>query len=112
MSVFDNDTSKGYSDRNPTGPSQQDINPQNYRLAKISKAEAYFLGKMTKREKLAKLKFKCCWHWINSCNPYSWQPLYSCMSQLLGNSQKMRKRYTSFSKVFRKTNIPFSFDKH
>ena len=53
MSVFDNDTSKGYSDRNPTGPSQQDINPQNYRLAKISKAEAYFLGKMTKREKLA-----------------------------------------------------------
>lgn len=59
MSVFDNDTSKGYSDRNPTGPLQQDINPQNYRLAKISKAEAYFLGKMTKREKLAKLKFKC-----------------------------------------------------
>ena len=57
MIVFDNDTSKSYPDLNPTAPSQQDLNPQNCRLAKISKVEAYLLGKITKREKLAKLKF-------------------------------------------------------
>ena len=34
MSVYSNDTSKIQSDLNPTAPSKQEVNPENYRLAK------------------------------------------------------------------------------
>ena len=45
-------TSKIYPELSHAAPSQQEVNPQNYRQAKISKVEAYFLGKISKREKL------------------------------------------------------------
>ena len=47
-------TSKIYPDLNLTSPSQQEVNPQNYRLSKISEAEVYFLDAISKNEKLAK----------------------------------------------------------
>ena len=53
MSVYDNKTSKIYPDLNPMASSQQEVNPSNYRLAKISKIDAYFLNVSDKREKLA-----------------------------------------------------------
>ena len=43
-----------YPDLNPTSPSQQVINPQIYRPAKIITVETYFLDKITEREKLGK----------------------------------------------------------
>lgn len=58
MSISDNKTSKFYSDVNPVAPSQQEVDPQNYMTAEISRVEAYFLNKMSKREKLAK-KMQC-----------------------------------------------------
>ena len=58
MSVYDNKTSKVYPDLNPMASSQQEVNPSNYRLAKISKMDAYFLNVSDKREKLAE-KIKC-----------------------------------------------------
>ena len=54
MSICDDNTNKIYSDLNPTASSQLQVNQQNYRLAKISHVEAYFLDEIAKREKLAK----------------------------------------------------------
>ena len=54
MSVYDNDTSKIYPTLDPTAPPSQEVNPQTYRLAKISEIEAYFLDEIDTREKLAK----------------------------------------------------------
>ena len=42
MSVYDNDTSKIYPTLGPSAPPSQEVNPQTYRLAKISEIEAYF----------------------------------------------------------------------
>ena len=53
MTVCDNETGKIYPDLNPTLPSQQKVNPQNYRLAKISEVEVYFLDEITKDRKLS-----------------------------------------------------------
>ena len=39
---------------NPTAPLQQEVNPQNARLAKVIKIEAYLLDELTEIEKLAK----------------------------------------------------------
>ena len=46
--------SKIYPDLNLTSPSQKELNPQNYRLSKISEAEVYFLDEISKKQKLAK----------------------------------------------------------
>ena len=54
MSVYDNDTSKIYPTLGPSAPPSQEVNPQTYRLAKISEIEAYFLDEIDIREKLAK----------------------------------------------------------
>ena len=54
MSVYDNDTSKIHPTLDPTAPPSQEVNPQTYRLAKISEIEAYFLDEIDTREKLAK----------------------------------------------------------
>ena len=54
MSVYDNDTSKIYPTLGPSAPPSQEVNPQTYRLAKISEIEAYFLDEIDAREKLAK----------------------------------------------------------
>ena len=54
MNVYDNDTSKIYPTLGPSAPPSQEVNPQTYRLAKISKIEAYFLDEIDAREKLAK----------------------------------------------------------
>ena len=51
MSIYDNETSKICSDINPVTLSQQ-VNLQNYKLAKTSEAEAYFLDEIAKIEKL------------------------------------------------------------
>ena len=58
MSVYDNDTSKIYPTLGPSAPSSQEVDPETYRLAKISKIEAHFLDEIDTREKLAK-KIKC-----------------------------------------------------
>ena len=58
MSVYDNDTSKIYPTLDPSAPPSQEVNPQTYRLAKISESEAYVLDEIDTREKLAK-KIKC-----------------------------------------------------
>ena len=58
MNVYDNKTIIIYPDLNPMASSQQEVNPQNYRLAKISKTDGYFLNVSDKREKLAE-KIKC-----------------------------------------------------
>ena len=54
MSVYDNDTSKVYPTLGPSAPPSQEVNPQTYRLAKISEIEAYFLNEIDTCEKLAK----------------------------------------------------------
>ena len=54
MSVYDSDTSKIYPTLNPSAPQSQEVNPQTYRLTKISEIEAYFLDEIDTREKLAK----------------------------------------------------------
>ena len=54
MSVYDNDTSKIYPTLGPSTPPSQEVNPQTYRLAKISEIEAYFLDEIDTRQKLAK----------------------------------------------------------
>lgn len=54
MIICNNETSKICPDWDPTSPSQQEVNPQNYRLSKINEVEAYFLDEIFKREKLAK----------------------------------------------------------
>ena len=54
MSVYDNDTSKIYPTLSPSVPPSQEVNPQTFRLAKISEIEAYFLDEIDTREKLAK----------------------------------------------------------
>ena len=54
MSVYDNHTSKIYPTLDQSAPPSQEVNPQTYRLAKISKIEAYFLDEIDTREKLAK----------------------------------------------------------
>ena len=54
MSVYDNDTSKIYPTLGPSAPPSQEVNPQTYRLAKLSEIEAYFLYEIDAREKLAK----------------------------------------------------------
>lgn len=54
MNKDGNEISKIYPDLNPTAPLQQEINPQNYWVAKISKFEPFLLGDIAKREKLAK----------------------------------------------------------
>ena len=51
MSIYDNETSKICSDLNPVTVSQQ-VNLQNYKLAKISEVEAYFSDEIAKIEKL------------------------------------------------------------
>ena len=58
MSVYDNDTSKIYPTLRPSAPPSQEVNPQTYRLAKISEIEVYFLDEIDAREKLAK-RIKC-----------------------------------------------------
>ena len=62
--LYNNKTSKIYPDLNPAEPTQQEINPQSYRLANICKVEAYILDKISKREKNEMLTyyFKCFWH--------------------------------------------------
>ena len=52
MSVYEKDTSKIYL--GPSAPPSQGVNPQTYRLAKISETEAYFLDELDAAEKLAK----------------------------------------------------------
>ena len=54
MSVYNNDTSKIYPTLGPSAPPSQEVNPQTYCLAKISKIEAYFLDEIDTREKLVK----------------------------------------------------------
>ena len=54
MSVYDNDTSKIYPTLGLSAPPSQEVNPQAYRLAKVSEIEAYFLDEIDTREKLAK----------------------------------------------------------
>ena len=54
MSVYDNDVSKIYPTLGQSAPPSQEVNPQTYRLAKISEIEAYFLDEIDAREKLAK----------------------------------------------------------
>ena len=54
MSVYDNETSKIYPSLDPSAPPSQEVNPQTYRLAKIGEIEAYFLGEIDERERLAK----------------------------------------------------------
>lgn len=54
MIICNNETSKICPDWDPTSPSQQEVNPQNFRLSKINAVEAYFLDEIFKREKLAK----------------------------------------------------------
>ena len=54
MSLYENDASKIYPALNPTTSLQQEANPQNYRLAKISEVEVCFLHKITEREKSSK----------------------------------------------------------
>ena len=54
MSLYENDASKICPALNPTTSLQQEANPQNYRLAKISEVELWFLHKITEREKSAK----------------------------------------------------------
>ena len=54
MSVYDNDPSKISPTFGPSAPPSQEVNPQTYRLAKISEIEAYFLDEIDAREKLAK----------------------------------------------------------
>ena len=58
MSVYESDTSKIYPTLGPSAPPLQEVNPQTYRLAKISEIEAYFLDEIDARENLAK-KIKC-----------------------------------------------------
>ena len=50
MSVCDNET-KIYTDLNPTDPQ---VEPQTYRLNKLSEIEAFFLDKIEKCEQKAK----------------------------------------------------------
>ena len=40
MSIYDKDTSKIYPALDPTAPPSQEVNPQTYRLAKISEIES------------------------------------------------------------------------
>ena len=54
MSVYNNDTSKIYPTLGRSAPPSQEVNPQIYRLAKISEIEACFLDEIDTREKLAK----------------------------------------------------------
>ena len=54
MSVYDNDTSKIYPTLDQSAPPSQEVNPQTYRLAKISEIEAYFLDEIGTCENLAK----------------------------------------------------------
>ena len=49
----DNETSKIYPSLDPSAPPSQEVNPQTYRLTKINESEAYFLGEINEREKLA-----------------------------------------------------------
>ena len=51
MSIYDNE-SKIYPSLDPTAPPSE--NPQSYRLAKISEVEAYLLGEIDERDRLAK----------------------------------------------------------
>ena len=50
MSLYDNET-KIYPDINPTAPQ---VEPQTYRLNKLSEIEAYFLNEIEKREQQVK----------------------------------------------------------
>ena len=50
MSIYDNKTSNFYPDLNSIGLSQQEVNSQNYRLAKISETGAKFLEEIAKRD--------------------------------------------------------------
>lgn len=43
-----------YDNLNPMAPSQQEVNLQNYCVAKISKVQVDFQGEIGKRQKLAK----------------------------------------------------------
>ena len=52
MSIYDNE-SKIYPSLDPTAPPAPE-NPQAYRLAKISEVEAYLLGEIDERDRLAK----------------------------------------------------------
>ena len=54
MIVYDNDKSKIYPTLESSAPPSQEINPQTYRLAKISEIKAYFLDEIDTHEKLAK----------------------------------------------------------
>ena len=45
---------KVYPDLNPAASSQQELNPHNYRLAKITEVEGNFLNEISKREKSVK----------------------------------------------------------
>ena len=54
MSVYDNYTSKIYPTLGSSAPPSQEVNPQTYRLAKISEIERYFLDEIDAGEKLTK----------------------------------------------------------
>ena len=41
MGICGNETNKIYPNLNPTALLQHEVNPQNYRLTKIKKVEAY-----------------------------------------------------------------------
>ena len=51
---INNEKNKVYPDLNPAASSQQELNPHNYRLAKITEVEGNFLNKISKREKSVK----------------------------------------------------------
>ena len=50
MSIYNNKTSKIFLDLNNAASLQQEVNPHDYRQAKISKVEIYFLDKISKRK--------------------------------------------------------------
>ena len=82
MSIYDNNASKICSDLNPTAPSQQEVNPQNYSLAKISEVEAYLLDKIGVQERqVKKIQYNHKHHEYrsNSINSYYWGSFYWCI---------------------------------
>ena len=85
MSVDNNDTSKIYPTLGPSAPLSQEVNPQTYRLAKISEIEAYFLDEIDTREKLAKKTKRfstiTTGHKSNYNYSYHWRYFYCCHCQ-------------------------------
>ena len=50
MSIYNNKTSKIFLDLNNAASLQQEVNPHDYKQAKTSKVEIYFLDKISKRK--------------------------------------------------------------